>query len=719
MSARILTAYLVSLGLLAGIISQALAKPPDLPAKVHINCEKSSDKMVLKTYQVADLVVPVEGAPWPVGAPPTPAYIPVPPVPFSGVMPPPMPAPALLPPPAAPGPVPPPFGYLFPQLFDFATLPVTPPQMAYQPIPAMPILGSSHSREAGKATQPCCPACASGKCAACPLDSCCQVPDCNAAGCSACLANPAKKTMEDHLIRLIVNTVKPESWAVNGGRGTIEFFPMGMALTVHQTPEVQEMVASLLGGLQHLQDEQIAVEVRVIKVPQGFGEKVTSKVVSTSGHCNKPCCDILVNAAETKFGSIHLGAGVNTDAGISGCICVDDSNRCPECCSKECADSKSMSKLKFLSEEQVQKFMEGIQSHPKTNVMMAPKLTMLNGQTGNININEQQFFVTNVKRIRQGDQEILIPENQPFTIGHRFSVKPTVSADHQFIQMAFEMEEKSLDTPPGQVPLFPVTTFITPIKGDGTKCDSVPFTQFIQQPCLVAQRIHQEVCVPCGQTAFFKAFVNCEKLQDESGVPILSWLPYIGDLFKTVGYHEETADVWIMITPRLIVSQEEVRPPAAADAPHSVSDNLEKLNHARALIKQAEYYQRVEHPETARFYYELVGKLCPGSRYAQLADRHLKQLEPQHPPTVKCPAYEAPVHLSSKFTELMNRKISKRDQEVSEYLNLYWQACAERKPAEALHWAVQALALDVDCFAKVRDANLQKSPAKAPTPSAN
>ena len=42
MSARLLIAYLVSVGLLAAIVSQALAKPPDLPAKVQINCEKKS-----------------------------------------------------------------------------------------------------------------------------------------------------------------------------------------------------------------------------------------------------------------------------------------------------------------------------------------------------------------------------------------------------------------------------------------------------------------------------------------------------------------------------------------------------------------------------------------------------------------------------------------------------------------------------------------------------
>src|SRR5437867_1228268 len=65
MSARLFTAYIVSVGLVAGLISQAFAKPPDLPAKAQINCEKCSNKLVLKTYQVADLVVPIESAPWP------------------------------------------------------------------------------------------------------------------------------------------------------------------------------------------------------------------------------------------------------------------------------------------------------------------------------------------------------------------------------------------------------------------------------------------------------------------------------------------------------------------------------------------------------------------------------------------------------------------------------------------------------------------------------
>src|SRR5207249_11907712 len=128
-----------------------------------------------------------------------------------------------------------------------------------------------------KERKACCPACASANCNNCGADKYCQAPECVVAGCASAQVNAPKKTLEDQLIRLIVSTVKPESWDVNGGRGTIDDFPLGMALTVNQTPEIQEQVAQLLAALHHLQDEQIAVDVRFISVPQGFGDKVANK----------------------------------------------------------------------------------------------------------------------------------------------------------------------------------------------------------------------------------------------------------------------------------------------------------------------------------------------------------------------------------------------------------------------------------------------------------
>jgi len=698
MSARILTAYLVSVGLAAGIISQALAKPPDLPAKVQINCEKCSDKLMLKTYQVADLVIPVEGAPGldevfqtPVSARPEAV---------------PGPAPVLAHPPEE----------VIPQPYGFVTLPVPGPAQ-YVPVPLMsaPVFGIAKS-SATQAPKPCCPACASANCNGYGSDVPCQAPACVAAGCASTQVNAPKKTLEDQLIRLIVSTVKPESWDVNGGRGTIDYFPLGMALTVNQTAEVQERVAHLLGALRRLQDEQIAVEVRFISVPQGFGDRIATQCTNCCGHCDSSCCE---GVLKTHTGSITLGASLSSDAGLSGSISVKEASAGDECCSKDSVCCKPSVKFTFLSDAQVQKFMDGLQANPKTNVMMAPKLTVFNGQTGNINVMEQQFFfVTDVKTIRHEDHEIFIPHNEPISTGVSFSVKPTYSADHQFFQVNFEAEQKTLTTSPENVPLYHVTPLLTHQSENGPKAEPVPF--ILQQPAVIVQRIQQKVCIPCGQTVLLKTWTHCDKVPEECGVPILSCLPYVGDMFKKVSYHEETADVWIMITPRILVNeQEEVHPPVAAAAP-TVTDNLHKLQQARVLLEQADHCRRMGQPESARHIYERVRELCPGSRYAQMATRRMKLLQvPQAGGELERGASTPRPMLVSEFLALKNRPEFKKEQEVSDYLSQYWRACAEGRLSEATQWAVQALALDPACFSKARQAGWKKTPQPVVMPSAN
>jgi RNA polymerase sigma factor (sigma-70 family) len=68
---------------------------------------------------------------------------------------------------------------------------------------------------------------------------------------------PVRKLLEQDanaevLIRLITRTVKPASWDVQGGPGTVEYYPLGRALVVNQTPDVQEQVADFLASLHAL-----------------------------------------------------------------------------------------------------------------------------------------------------------------------------------------------------------------------------------------------------------------------------------------------------------------------------------------------------------------------------------------------------------------------------------------------------------------------------------
>jgi hypothetical protein len=63
------------------------------------------------------------------------------------------------------------------------------------------------------------------------------------------------RTLETELINLVQDTIQPETWTKNGGAGTIEFFPLGKAIVVNQSADVQEQVNELLKALRRLQTE--------------------------------------------------------------------------------------------------------------------------------------------------------------------------------------------------------------------------------------------------------------------------------------------------------------------------------------------------------------------------------------------------------------------------------------------------------------------------------
>lgn len=60
-----------------------------------------------------------------------------------------------------------------------------------------------------------------------------------------------------------------------------------------------------------------------------------------------------------------------------------------------------------------------------------------------------------------------------------------------------------------------------------------------------------------------------------------------------------------------------------------IFENLNKLEKAQKLQRQAEFYRRTGHPEAARHCYKQMRRLCPGSRFDQLAQDGLAALVPQ------------------------------------------------------------------------------------------
>ena len=59
------------------------------------------------------------------------------------------------------------------------------------------------------------------------------------------------------LIKVITTAVEPESWNALGGRGSVEYFPVGLSLVIRQTAPVHEQVTMLLDELRKAKGESV------------------------------------------------------------------------------------------------------------------------------------------------------------------------------------------------------------------------------------------------------------------------------------------------------------------------------------------------------------------------------------------------------------------------------------------------------------------------------
>ena len=85
------------------------------------------------------------------------------------------------------------------------------------------------------------------------------------------------------LMKLIVAMTAPESWELGGGTGTIEFIAASDSLCITNALDVLAQVTKLLENLRRLQNQQVSVEVQIVSVRAGFGDKAGWPSASEKG----------------------------------------------------------------------------------------------------------------------------------------------------------------------------------------------------------------------------------------------------------------------------------------------------------------------------------------------------------------------------------------------------------------------------------------------------
>lgn len=396
---------------------------------------------------------------------------------------------------------------------------------------------------------------------------------------------------ERELIESITGTIAPDSWADVGGLGSIDYRPLTMSMVINQTAEVHKQIADYLSALRGSPDLQVALEVRLISTPEEFVD--------------------FVPVQKSKF--------VNSPNGNTHARCEFLSVRGP---------------VTFLDKKQVSAILETVQSDCRTNILQAPKVTLMNGQQGVVCVEDKHPYVTGVDLTSKDGNVVIQPRTEVVKTGFRMVAKPVVSADGRYAQVSLRIEMTDLAT--GQVPQRPVTVGLKDNKGN-----SVPFTQFIQQPIVSTQTIEGTATIPDGGTVLLGGLKKVTETRREVCPEFLGDIPILNRMFTTVAYGKETDGLLVLVTPRIIRSKEPV---------------------CQTGFGPAKSQSKSE---------------CQSTTMAPIS---------------------APIVTCSAVATCEQQSTGGANSQLTKLLKAYDQACAENRYQEARRFADAALAIDPTCF---------------------
>jgi general secretion pathway protein D len=381
----------------------------------------------------------------------------------------------------------------------------------------------------------------------------------------------------DSLIDLIVSTVSTDTWAENGGgQAEIRPFPTNLSLVVSQTQAVHEQIADLLQQLRRLQDLQVTIEVRFIQLNDSFFERIgidfnvnvkdtgvnvnnqdQFQPVNPLGHSNTVgvqkqttgnfptfTSDLAIPFNQGSFALTQLppfgpqatGAGLNFGFAI-------------------------------LSDIEAFFLIEAAQGDQRTNVLNAPKVTLFNGQQAFVADATQRPFVVGVIPVvgefASAQQPVIVVLNE----GTMMTIQAVVSDDRRYVRMTivpFFTQIGNVDTFTFEGSSSSTSSSSTTDSDDDGKTDKKDNSDAksnsgvtVQLPSFSFVSVVTTVSVPDGGTVLLGGIKRLSEGRNEFGVPLLSKVPYINRLFRNIAIGRQTDSLMMMVTPRIIIQEEE------------------------------------------------------------------------------------------------------------------------------------------------------------------
>jgi len=406
----------------------------------------------------------------------------------------------------------------------------------------------------------------------------------------------------DSLIQLIESTISPNSWSSVGGAGTIEEFQPNLSLVVNQTQNVHDQIADLLAQLRRLNDLQVTVEVKFVSLSEDFFERIGVDFdVSIHSDQQGPLHHFgSVIVPETVTGGAGGGGGGQTLTTVTPAVLnlnylehEDDFTVGVVGPERQISPDLKIPirtggfglgrpsgfnpgdglafGLAFLSDIEVYLFLEAAQQNNRGNVLQAPKVTLFNGAFASVFSGSLEPFVTALNPVVANGAVAFDPQITQFFNGAGMSVQAVISADRRYVRLNLFPFFNSI----AGERRFAVSGGAGGIGGGGIgggggglgggggggggggAQGGVNAQAELVVPIISTNFVFTAVTVPDGGTVLMGGLKTKTEIRNEFGVPILNKLPYVQRLFSNTGVSSVSRSLLLMVTPRIIILEEE------------------------------------------------------------------------------------------------------------------------------------------------------------------
>ncbi len=205
--------------------------------------------------------------------------------------------------------------------------------------------------------------------------------------------------------------------------------------------------------------------------------------------------------------------------------------------------------LQFLDDIQVDLLIEATQADRRSVILTAPRLTFFNGQRAWVAVAVQVAFISALVPITGDAAGAFQPIPGVVSEGVVLDVEGVISADRRYVTMTVVVSESKI-VAIREIEVQGAVGGTGVIPGGGT------FTATQELPEVAVSLVSTTVSVPDKGTVLLGGQRIVNEIEVETGVPVLSKIPFINRFFTNRLTSKEEETMLILIRPEIIIQQE-------------------------------------------------------------------------------------------------------------------------------------------------------------------